>query len=195
MERNFTTEGKTKTRKLTTFAMMAAVSAILGLTPLGIIPIPPVGPTIMHIPVIITAILEGPLLGALMGAVFGVISLISAIIRPTILSFAAVNPLVSVAPRILIGLVAYYVYKGLPVKKESIRIGVSTALATLMNTVGFLGMLYLLYGQQAAKALGKKPDTIGKVIYGIGVFHCPPEMAVAVIITIPIVFAVRKIKK
>lgn len=195
MERNFTTQGKTRTRKLTTFAMMAAVSAILGLTPLGILPVPPVGVTIMHIPVIITAILEGPLLGALMGAVFGVISLISAIVRPNVLSFAAVNPLVSVLPRIFIGLVAYYVYKGLPVKKESLRIGVSTAVATLMNTVGFLGMMYLLYGQEVAKVLGRSVETIGKFILGIGITHCPPEIGVAIIITVPIIFAVRKINK
>lgn len=69
MERNLVST-RTKTRKLTTFAMLAAISIILGFTPLGIIPIPPVGATIMHIPVIITAILEGPVLGALMGLVF-----------------------------------------------------------------------------------------------------------------------------
>ncbi|QGU96527.1 ECF transporter S component [Clostridium bovifaecis] len=194
MERNLVST-TTRTRKLTTFAMLAAISAILGLTPLGIIPIPPVGATIMHIPVIITAILEGPILGALMGLVFGIISFVNAIIKPTPLSFAAMNPLVSIFPRMLIGVVAYYVYKGIPLKNESIKVGASAALATLMNTVGFLGMMYLLYAEPVAKALGQKVDTVGKFLLVLGTTHGLPEMGVAIVITIPIVFAVRRIKR
>lgn len=194
MERNLVST-RTKTRRLTTFAMLTAISVILGFTPLGIIPIPPVGATIMHIPVIITAILEGPVLGALMGLVFGVISFINAIIKPTPLSFAAINPLVSVLPRILIGVVAYYAYKGVPLKNESIKVGISTALATLINTVGFLGMIYLLYGEAAAKAVGQTVDTIGNFLLVLGTTHGVPEMAVAVIVTIPVVFAIRKVNK
>lgn len=195
MERNFATQGNKKTRKLTTFAMLAAISAILGLTPLGIIPIPPVGATIMHIPVIITAILEGPVLGALMGLVFGIISFINAIMKPTPISFVAMDPLVSIAPRILIGVVAYYVYRMNPLKNEGIKVGVTAAVATLMNTVGFLGMMFLLHGEQVAKALARPVDTIGKFLFGLGVTHGLPEIAVAVVITIPIVFAVRKVRK
>lgn len=194
MERNLVST-RTRTRKLTTFAMLAAISAILGLTPLGIIPIPPVGATIMHIPVIITAILEGPILGALMGLVFGIISFINAIIKPTPISFAAMNPLVSILPRMLIGVVAYYVYKGVPLKNESIKVGASAALATLMNTIGFLGMMYLLYAEPVAKALGQNVDTVGKFLLVLGTTHGLPEMGVAIVITIPIVFAVRKIKR
>ncbi|WP_431732442.1 ECF transporter S component [Clostridium botulinum] len=63
MEKNFSMEKKEKTRKIAVFAMFSAISVILGFTPLGIIPIPPVAATIIHVPVIITAILEGPVLG------------------------------------------------------------------------------------------------------------------------------------
>jgi uncharacterized membrane protein len=194
MERNLVST-RTKTRKLTTFAMLAAISIILGFTPLGIIPIPPVGATIMHIPVIITAILEGPVLGALMGLVFGIISFVNAIMKPTVLSFAAMNPLVSIVPRMLIGIVAYYAYDLIKLKNETIKVGVSAALATLMNTVGFLGMIYLLYAEPAAKALGQKVDTVGKFLLVLGTTHGLPEMGVAVLITIPIVFAIKKIKR
>lgn len=194
MERNLATT-RTRTRKLTSFAMLTAISIILGFTPFGIIPIPPVGATIMHIPVIITAILEGPILGALMGLIFGIISLINAIIKPSALSFAALNPIVSVLPRILIGIVTYYVYKGIPLKNESVKVGVSAALATLMNTIGFLGMIYLVYAEQAAEAIGQTVDTVGKFLLVLGTTHGIPEMAVAVVVTVPIVFAIRKIKK
>lgn len=203
MERNISTDNnrktvkttKEKTRKITVFAMFSAISIILGFTPLGIIPIPPVSATIIHVPVIIVAILEGPLMGALMGLVFGIISFATAIMRPTVISFIAYNPLVSIAPRILIGLVAYYVYKFFPGKKESVKVGASAAFGTLMNTVGFLGMGYIIYGNKIAEALGRDPSTIGKWVLGIGVSHCWLEMLVAIVITIPIVFAGKKIRK
>lgn len=195
MERNVVTADRKRTKKLTTFAMLAAISAILGLTPLGIIPIPPVGATIMHIPVIITAILEGPVLGALMGLVFGIISFVNAIIRPTPISFVAMNPLVSIAPRILIGIVAYYAYRGIPLKNETVKIGSAAVIGTIMNTVGFLGMMYLLYAEPVAKALGQKVDTIGKFLLVLGTTHGIPEIGVAVVITIPIVLAAKKIRR
>lgn len=98
------------TRKLTIIGMLGGISAILGLTPLGFIPIGPANATIMHIPVIIGAIIEGPVVGALVGLIFGIFSIIRAITAPTVLSPLFYNPLVSVLPRILIGITAYYSY-------------------------------------------------------------------------------------
>lgn len=98
------------TRKLTIIGMLGGISAILGLTPLGFIPIGPANATIMHIPVIIGAIIEGPIVGALVGLIFGIFSLIRAITAPTVLSPLFYNPLVSILPRVLIGITAYYSY-------------------------------------------------------------------------------------
>lgn len=195
MERELSMEKKERTRKITMFAMFAAVSVILGFTPLGIIPIPPVSATIIHVPVIIIAIIEGPIFGALMGGVFGIISLLSAIMRPTVISFIAYNPLVSVLPRVLIGVLACYTYRVLPIKKESLKIGAAAAVGTVANTVGFLGMGYLIYADKIALAIGKSHETVGKGILTIGVTHCIPEVLVAILITIPIVIASRKIKR
>lgn len=50
--------------------MLAAVTLVLGLTNIGIIPIPPANVTTMHIPVIIGAILCGSKVGLLLGLVF-----------------------------------------------------------------------------------------------------------------------------
>ncbi|HPM00094.1 MAG TPA: ECF transporter S component, partial [Bacillota bacterium] len=52
-------------RKLVIVGVLGGVSAILGMTPLGFIPVGPTRATIMHIPVIIGAIMEGPVVGAL----------------------------------------------------------------------------------------------------------------------------------
>ena len=98
-------------RKLTTAAVLGAITIVLGITPLGLIPLGIINATTMHIPVIIAAIVEGPVVGGLVGLIFGVFSLINAIIRPTPISFVFYNPLISVIPRILIGITSYYAYQ------------------------------------------------------------------------------------
>lgn len=97
-------------RKLAIIGVLGGISAVLGLTPLGFIPVGPTKATIMHIPVIIGAILEGPIIGAMVGLIFGLFSIIQAIVYPTPVSFVFLNPLVSVLPRILIGITSYYSY-------------------------------------------------------------------------------------
>lgn len=97
-------------RKMAIVGVLGAISAILGLTPLGFIPVGPTKATIMHIPVIIGAIVEGPFVGALVGLIFGLFSMIQAVMNPTAISFVFLNPLVAIVPRVLIGIVAYYAY-------------------------------------------------------------------------------------
>lgn len=98
-------------RKLTTAAVLGAITIVLGITPLGLIPLGIINATTMHIPVIIAAIVEGPVVGGLVGLIFGVFSLINAILRTTPISFVFYNPLISVIPRILIGITSYYAYQ------------------------------------------------------------------------------------
>lgn len=100
-------------RKMAIIGVLGAISAVLGMTPLGFIPVGPTRATIMHIPVIIGAIMEGPVVGAFVGLIFGIFSIFQAITNPTPVSVVFLNPLVSVLPRILIGLVTHYVYTSL----------------------------------------------------------------------------------
>ncbi|MCL6550060.1 MAG: ECF transporter S component [Acidothermus cellulolyticus] len=86
-------------------AFTAALAAIPGL---GFIPLPfsPAGhATVLHIPVILAGILEGPVVGGLVGAVFGLFSFLLA----TLPFFK--DPLIAFGPRILIGVFAYYAYR------------------------------------------------------------------------------------
>ena len=100
-------------RKLAIIGVLGAISVVLGMTPLGFIPVGPTRATIMHIPVIIGAIMEGPIVGGLVGLIFGIFSIYQAITAPTPVSFVFLNPIVSVLPRILIGITTYYSYKAL----------------------------------------------------------------------------------
>ena len=176
------------TRKMVVTAMLAAITIVLGTTPLGFIPIGPTKATIMHVPVIIGAIIEGPAVGLALGFIFGVFSMIQAVIAPTIVSFVFLDPLVAILPRLLIGLSAYYVYKA---TKSSLA---SAAVATLTNTIGVLGMVYILHGVQFVEALGADKATVGRVIAGIGVANGIPEAIVASVVVGAAVGAIKKIR-
>lgn len=62
---------KKDTRWMVAVAMMAAIIILLANTPLGMIPLPVTKATTTHIPVILGAILLGPLAGGILGGVFG----------------------------------------------------------------------------------------------------------------------------
>jgi uncharacterized membrane protein len=100
-------------RKMAIVGILGSISIILGMTPLGFIPVGPTRATIMHIPVIIGAIVEGPVVGGIVGLIFGLFSVFQAVTNPTPVSFVFLNPLVSIVPRVLIGITSFYVYKAL----------------------------------------------------------------------------------
>ena len=132
---------KEKTRKMVTVAMLGAITIVLGLNPMGYIPLGIISITTMHIPVIIAAILEGPIVGGLVGFIFGLSSIANAMLRPGPISFVFYNPIISVLPRILIGIFAGLTFLALKDKNnEKIR-KVSLILWTILT--GFL--LYLVF--------------------------------------------------
>ena len=184
-----------RTRQLTIVGMLSAITVILGLTGYGFVPLPMAKATIMHIPVIIGAVLEGPAVGVMVGLLFGLFSIFQNMIAPNILSFAFLNPLVSVLPRVLIGLTAYYCYKLVPVKNEALKIGVGAALGSLTNTIGVLGMIYVLYAADFAAARGIDPATVFAVVSGIAVTNGLPEAIISAIITVPVVIMVKKARR
>lgn len=141
---------KEKLRKLVVSSMLGAITVVLGLTPLGLIPLGIINATTMHIPVIVGAILEGPVVGAAIGLIFGISSLIKNITMPNLLSFAFYNPLVSILPRVLIGVVSYYVYDFFSKRKSSTLKVLSYAIYVLLA----IFMAYLIYRNiLASKAL------------------------------------------
>ncbi|MBU3110523.1 ECF transporter S component [Clostridium lacusfryxellense] len=184
-----------KTSELTTIGMLSAVCVVLGLTGYGFIPLPGAKATIMHIPVIIGSIIGGPMVGMTIGFIFGIFSIMQNITTPNILSFAFINPLVSVLPRVLIGLTSYYVYKLSYIKKDSVRIGLATIVGSLTNTFGVLTMVYVLYAAKFAASKGIDPSIAAKTIYGIAIINGVPEAIIATVITIPVIIAIKKIKR
>jgi len=132
-----------RTRKIVITAVMAAVSVVLGATRLGFIPwFSGASLTVMHVPVIIGAILEGPVVGMIIGMIFGIFSLIQAAVSPTgPVDVFFVNPLISVLPRILIGLAAWLVYRAFSGKYLAVSTILASIAGSLTNTILVLGAL------------------------------------------------------
>lgn len=184
-------------KQLTTIGILSAISIFMGLTGLGFIPLPFMKATIMHIPVIIGAILEGPIVGASIGLVFGLFSLYQNLTAPTLLSPILINPLISVVPRILIGIVSYYVYIFIIKRfnKESLACSFSAALGTITNTCGVLGFTYIFALEKYANAYNVSTDAVGGMLLTIIVTNGIPECIISIIIVNVIIINIKKVIK
>ncbi len=134
-----------RTRKIVITGVLSAVSIFLGITRWGFIPwFSGASLTIMHVPVIIGAIIEGPIVGLVIGALFGLFSLLQAVIAPTgPADVWFTNPLLSILPRLLIGPVTWLIYRTL--KQWPIPAMVAAGVGgSLTNTVLVLLMIGLL---------------------------------------------------
>lgn len=192
---NNVTAKKLGTRQIVIVGMLSAISVILGLSGYGFIPLPIAKATILHLPVIIGAILEGPIVGAFIGLIFGLFSMYQNILTPSVLQFAFLNPLVAIVPRVLIGITSYYAYRFMLGKSETLKVGVGAAIGSLTNTFGVLTMIFVLYAQKYAEVRNIDPKGVAWAIYSIAATNGIAEAFVAVIITVPLVIAVKKIRR
>ncbi len=204
-----TSKSRMNTRRIAITGILSAFAILLSFIPsLGYIPIGPITITTMHIPVIIAAILEGPFVGGFVGLIFGLSSIYNAATvyaaMPTSVFF--LNPLVSVVPRILIGIVAYFVYVGIKkaLKNKSISVVIGALAGTLTNTIGVLGMIYVLYAERYVDALVKAAEAQGQtlvvtsalaLIFGGVLLNMLAEALMAALISAPVVLAIDKIRK
>ncbi len=190
---------KKDTRWMVCVALMAAIIIVLANTPLGMIQLPIIKATTVHIPVIIGAVLFGPLAGGILGGVFGICSLISNTMAPTLLSFAfspflstsglpgvAKALWISVGCRILIGVVAGWLWIALEkVKVNSfIALPVTGFVGSMVNTVSVMGSIYLLFAQQYAEAKDVGITAVWGLIMGTVTASGIPEAIAAAILVL-----------
>lgn len=185
------------THELAIIGMLSGITMLLGLTGYGFIPLPMMKATILHVPVIIGALVAGPRVGAMVGFMFGCFSIFQAITAPVVLSFAFMNPLISILPRVLIGIGAYYVYKAVSaaIKQQTISLAISGFVGSLINTIGVMGGIYIIYAKDFAAVRGIPLDNVVNIILGICVANGIPEAIVSAIIVVPVVTVLRRIVK
>lgn len=195
MEKKALLGARFNVRQITVVGILSSLSIVLGMTPLGFIPIPPVNATIMHIPVIIGAILEGPIVGAMIGLIFGIFSAIRAITNPSAVSFVFLNPIVSVLPRVLVGITSYYVFNIIKSKNTSLKIAAGAIVGSLTNTIGVLGFIYLIYLKSYANALGVSVTAAQNGIISVGVINGIPEAIISMLVVVPVIKIINKMRK
>ena len=200
------TASKFDIRWMTGTAMMIAVVLVLGNTPLGLIAMPFLRATTLHIPVIIATLFLGWESGMICGLTFGIHSLISNLQGGTFFAPFFVNPLVSILPRVLFPLIIYGLSKVFERLFSSFKQGrflsciLSSAIGTAAHTTMVMGMIFILYGSRIQTMLTEGlgvPDSIaqhgvGMGIAVLGVTNGVPEMLVAMVIAPIIVAALDK---
>jgi uncharacterized membrane protein len=134
-----------RTRKIVITGVLGAITIFLGITRWGFIPwFSGASLTIMHVPVIIGAVLEGPIVGAVIGLIFGLFSLIQAAVAPTgPADVWFTNPLLSILPRLFIGPAAWGIYQGMKRWKipALILAGIGGSLTNSLLVLGMIGIL------------------------------------------------------
>ena len=194
----------TDTRWMVSVALMAAIVILLANTPLGMIQLPIIKATTVHIPVIIGAILLGPLAGAILGAVFGVCSLISNTMAPTLLSFAfspfmstsgligaAKAIWISVGCRILIGVVSgwlWILFKKIKMNKkvyQVIALAITGFVGSMVNTISVMGSIYILFAKQYAEVKEVAITAVwGLIMTTVTASGIPEAIAAAILVAV-----------
>lgn len=200
---NERTTSMSRTKGLVQMAIFSALIIVLAFTPfIGYIPLGFTRATIIHIPVIIGSLMLGPKKGAALGGVFGLTSFINNTINPTLTSFVFTpfyslgeysggigSVIICFVPRILIGVVPFYVYR--LVKKISKKDGASSAglvaaglSGALTNTLLVMNLIFLFFRDSYASANGVAVNAVYGFILGIIGMNGVPEAIVAAVITL-----------
>ncbi len=126
--------------EITTTGLFIAIIFVMTFVPnLGYITVGTISITTIHIPVIIGSALLGPLGGLVLGFTWGITSLLkvyTTAVSPIELALFS-NPLISVVPRVLVGLFVAYLSIGLKkfVKRDYQRDALTAVLGTISNTI------------------------------------------------------------
>lgn len=203
---------KLRSKDIAIAGLFIAIVAVMTFVPmLGMIPLVFLSVNIVLVPILVCAQTTNPIVSVIVSTFFGIFSMIRAYVNPAgagVLYFAVQNPIVSVLPRAMIGLVAHYSYRGMrklfkgkkqedePIigygnrlKKNTIPSVVSAILGTATNTLLFLGALVLIYNGDVLST----GTAIGLPwAMGIVATNFLPEVIVAAIMTPLIVTAVEK---
>ena len=174
-------------------SVLTALILLLTFVPsLGYINIGLLSITTIHIPVIVGACLMGPFAGMLLGSVWGISSWVYAMINPAVPSaLLFMDPLISVLPRIIVGLVAGFLFIWFEklTQKLPLRCLLTAICATLTNTVLVLsGIIFL------AHPLSELGNAFKVFVTAALAINVPVEIVSACIITIGAVTAIKKAK-
>lgn len=175
----------TKTNELVLTGLFTAIIIIMAFTPLGYIPLVVINATIIHIPVILGSLFCGPKKGAFLGFIFGFTSCLKSTIGGATLSSFVFSPVlaattigtsgifkslfIAFVPRILVGVIPFYVYHGIKkVLLSEKKVVYGTVLNIIMSV--FLAFGIFAFCQKMEFAVPKAAYIVVAIIVGIIVF-------------------------
>lgn len=186
-----------KTKSLTLLGVLMATQIVLTVTNIGMIPLPGVKATTLHIPVIVGAVLLGPQAGIILGMTFGLMSIVMNTIQPGLTSFVFspfitigdqggnwYSIIVALVPRILIGIVAYYTFNIMRkfFKSKVAAYAVAGVMGALTNTVFVMLGIYLFFAEPYAAVKEVAVSDLFGFIMGIIFANGIPEAIIAGIV-------------
>ena len=196
--------------------LFIAIILVLAFTPLGMIQLPLIKATILHVPVIIGSVLFGPKKGGVLGFLFGLCSFVSNTFTPTALSFAF-SPLIPAPgtdngswwalvvcfiPRILVGVLPWFVFQllRLPFKKENyqlrtIQLVITGAVGAFINTAFVMGLIFVLFRDAYAALKGVGVDAVLGLVMGVVAANGVPEAIAAAVLTGAVCLPMQKLMK
>lgn len=191
---------KRKAYRTAILGILIAIIFVQSMVPfLGFIPTGFINITIIHITVIVAAIVLGPKDGAIVGLVWGIGTLIRAFTSPTSIIDTTVftNPIVSVLPRVIVGLVAGWIYLWFKdhTQKKYLGMAIASGIGSLTNTILVLGLMRIMYSSAMAQVYATQTDLLNKVLLVIVGTNGVPEMVAAILIAPAISMAILKANK
>lgn len=201
-----------KTYQMVLTALFTAIIVVMAFVPyLGYINLVVIKATLIHVPVIIGSIMLGSKKGGFLGFVFGCTSLINNTFNPSLLSFAF-SPFYSLGeiggsfwsiiicfvPRILVGVVPYFVYTGVHKLFKGkgscdwIALPVAGVAGAFTNTLLVMNLIYFCFCDEFAAAKQIAVDAVYTAILGIIAANGIPEAIVAAVLTTAVCTALKR---
>lgn len=213
---NQSTNRGTRTYELVLLSMFTAIIFLLAFTPIGLIDLPIIKATILHVPVIVGSVLLGWRKGAFLGFVFGLSSLIKNTLAPSVLSFAF-SPLIPVPgldrgslwalvicfmPRILVGILPSLLYRAVRrlagYENKAARAGalVASAVAgSFTNTILVMGMIFLVFRDAYAAANNVAVSAVlGAILTAVAANGIPEAIVAAVLVPVVCIPLIKVLK-
>ena len=186
-----------KVHKITLTAVLVAIILILSFTPLGYLVVGPIAATTIQMPVIVGAVVMGPLYGAVLGLFFGASAIIKVLTMPgadpvatLVMSTSPLRYLViCVGSRVVMGWLTGLLALGLskvPLLqgrgRSPIRYGITGFVGSMFNTIFYLGLLGLLATELVADYYAIDVSGVAAMILGVVGTLGVPEAVVSCVV-------------
>ena len=176
-------------------SLFVALIFLLGLTPIGLIPLGFCNVTLLCIPVAVGTMYFDWKRGLLLGLAFGSTSFVSALIKPSALveTLMAANMFYMIVmtflPRLIVPLVVAGVYALLKKRQRHVAAAAAAACGSITNTVLYLGLMLLFY-----TLCGIDNTAVLTTIAAVAGAAGPAEAIAGAIICPPVLAAVSRIR-